>query len=189
MCMLLGRLRIRTEMRQSRAGSGRVGHERPTRPVPARLRPTLLVLFLLACTPTTTRPDFMPLPEAPSVVLYARPPRVAAEVQAWLTAQGLQVELANTQDAYVETAWFEPRSKRSIRGDRDPGDLAGTFKIRCWADPDAPGKSRLTVEAVYRPVLDPSRPERDLEVLVPPGHEGAKLVERMIDELKKKLGT
>ena len=146
-------------------------------------------LFAAACTPTTTRPDFLPLPEAPSVVLYARPPRVAAEVQAWLAAQGLQVELANLQDAYVETAWFEPRSKRSIRGDRDPGDLAGTFKIRCWADPDAPGKSRLTVEAVYRPVLDPSRPERDLEVLVPPGHEGTKLVDRMIDELKKKLGT
>ena len=75
------------------------------------------------------------------------------------------------QDAYVETAW------------------SGTFKIRCWADPDAPGKSRLTVEAVYRPVLDPSRTERDLEVLVPAEHEGAKLVDRMIDEMKKKLGT
>ena len=114
----------------------------------------------------------MPLPEAPSVVLYARPPRVATEVQTWLAAQGLQVEMASVQDAYVETAW-----------------LAGGFKIRCWADPDAPGKSRLTVEAVYRPVLDPARTERDLEVLVPPGHDGAKLVDRLIDDLKKKLGT
>jgi len=114
----------------------------------------------------------MPLPEAPSVVLYARPPRVAAEIQTWLTTQGLKVEMASVPDAYVETAW-----------------LTGGFKIRCWADPDAPGKSRLTVEAVYRPVLDPSRTERDLEVLVPPGHDGAKLVDRLIDDLKKKLGT
>jgi len=128
-------------------------------------------LLAAACNPATTRPVFMPLPEAPSVVLYARPPRVAAEVQTWLVAQGLKVEVASVQDAYVETAW------------------AGTFKIRCWADPDAPGKSRLTVEAVYRPVLDPSRPERDLEVLVPPEHEAAKLVDRMIGDLKKKLGT
>ena len=171
MCMLLGRLRIRTEMRQSRAGSGRVGHERPTRPVPARLRPTLLVLFLLACTPTTTRPDFMPLPEAPSVVLYARPPRVAAEVQTWLVAQGLKVEVASVQDAYVETAW------------------SGTFKIRCWADPDAPGKSRLTVEAVYRPVLDPSRPERSLEVIVSKEREGYKIAQRFVDKLKERFGV
>jgi hypothetical protein len=104
-------------------------------------------------------------------VLGARPPRVAAEARDWLTAQGLTVEPADARDAYVETAWYH------------------AFKIRCWADPDAPGKSRLTVEAVYRPLLDPSRTERDLERPVPPEHEGAKLVNRMIDELKKKLGT
>ena len=171
MCMLRERRRIRTEMGQRRTGADRDGHKRPPPSVPVRLCPPLSVLLLLACNPATTRPDFMPLPEAPSVVLYARPPRVAAEVQTWLVAQGLKVEVASVQDAYVETAW------------------SGTFKIRCWADPDAPGKSRLTVEAVYRPVLDPSRPERDLEVLVPPEHEAAKLVDRMIGDLKKKLGT
>src|SRR2546425_11209042 len=154
-------------------GTGRNGggHNLRRFPPSVRLCPSLSALLAAACNPATTRPVFMPLPEAPSVVLYARPPRVAAEVQTWLVAQGLKVEVASVQDAYVETAW------------------SGTFKIRCWADPDAPGKSRLTVEAVYRPVLDPSRPERDLEVLVPPAHEAAKLVDRMIGELKKKLGT
>ena len=159
-------------MRRGRTGADRDGHNRRRLSVSVRLCPSLSALLLLACNPATTRPVFMPLPEAPSVVLYARPPRVATEVQTWLAAQGLKVEMASVQDAYVETAW-----------------LAGGFKIRCWADPDAPGKSRLTVEAVYRPVLDPSRTERDLEVLVPPGHDGAKMVDRLIDDLKKRLGT
>ena len=168
MCMLRERRRIRTRTRNAEVGTRNSSNRHLFR-VPRSAFP--LAVLLAACNPATTRPDFMPLPEAPSVVLYARPPRVAAEVQTWLVAQGLKVEVASVQDAYVETAW------------------SGTFKIRCWADPDAPGKSRLTVEAVYRPVLDPSRPERDLEVLVPPEHEAAKLVDRMIGDLKKKLGT
>jgi len=45
------------------------------------------------------------------------------------------------------------------------------------------------VEAVVRPVLDPSRMERDLEVFVPDGHEGRKLLDRLLDAVKKKLGT
>src|SRR2546427_5255865 len=70
--------------------------------------------------------------------MIRRPPRstlfpYTTLFRSWLVAQGLKVEVASVQDAYVETAW------------------SGTFKIRCWADPDAPGKSRLTVEAVYRP--------------------------------------
>ena len=134
-------------------------------------RSALVLAVVFACNPATTRPEFLPFPDAPSVVLYARPPRVATEVQAWLAAQGLKVLPSDPRDAYVETEWSKD------------------FKIRCWADPDAPGKSRLTVEAVYRPMLDPSRTERDLEVLVPPGHDGAKLVDRLIDDLKKKLGT
>ena len=40
----------------------------------------LSVGLLAACNPVTTRPVFMPFPEAPSVVLYARPQRVATEV-------------------------------------------------------------------------------------------------------------
>ncbi len=173
MSTLPGRRRTRTEMRRKdgRTERGcRASYSSPYIPIPS-FRLSIAFVLSLSCNPATTRPDFMPLPEAPSVVLYARPPRVAAEVQTWLVAQGLKVEVASVQDAYVETAW------------------SGTFKIRCWADPDAPGKSRLTVEAVYRPVLDPSRTERDLEVLVPAEHEGAKLVDRMIGDLKKKLGT
>jgi len=135
------------------------------------------------------RPAFPPFPEAPAVVLDAPPPRVLGEVQAWLTDQGLKLERASVPDRFVETTWYDTRTKRSVGGRGDGLDPRTTVKIRCWIDPDAPGKSKLTVEAVLRPVLDPSRTERDLEVFVPDGHEGRKLVERLLDALKKKVGT
>ena len=38
-----------------------------------------ICLLLLACTPITTRPDFLPDPQAPRLVLDARPERVTPE--------------------------------------------------------------------------------------------------------------
>ena len=145
--------------------------------------------FLAACSPVSTRPAFAPFPEAPAVVLDAPPLRVLGEVQTWLTDQGLKLERASVEDRFAETAWYDTRTKRSVGGSGDGLDPRTTVKIRCWIDPDAPGKSKLTLEAVVRPVLDPSRMERDLEVFVPVGHEGRKLVEQLLDAVKKKLGT
>ena len=83
----------------------------------------------------------------------------------------------------------ESQAPTSVGGRGDGLDPRTTVKIRCWIDPDAPGKSKLTVEAVLRPVLDPSRLERDLEVFAPDGHEGRKLVDRLVEALTKKVGT
>ena len=63
------------------------------------------------------------------------------------------------------------------------------MKIRCWADPWVPGQTRLTVEPVYRPRVDPSRTERDLEVIAPPEHGGYKVAQELIEKLKQKFGT
>ena len=148
-----------------------------------------IVLVLAACSPVTTRPPFLPYPQALVTVLDAPPNRVVPEALGWLTSQGLQAQWSSPQDGYVESAWFNLRTHTSVFGEGDPGDLLFTVKIRCWADPDIPGKTQLTVEAVYRPVLDPSRPERDLEEIVPQGSEGYRIAQQLIDALKQKFGT
>ena len=148
-----------------------------------------IVLLVAACSPVSLRPPFQPFPEAPAVVLDAPPLRVLGEVQSWLTDQGLHLERASVEDRFVETAWYDTRTKRSVGGRGDGLDPRSTVKIRCWIDPDAPGKTKLTVEAVVRPLLDPSRVERDLEAIAPSDHEGRKLVDRLLDAVKKKLGT
>lgn len=141
-----------------------------------------LAALALACAPGTTRPAFRPYPEALTAVVKARPDRVTTEIAAWLAAESVRVAWASPQDGFVETEWFDAGTGQAASPER-------AVKIRCWADPYVPGQTLLTVEPVYRPVLDPSRTERDLELVVPRGQEGYRLAERLLDAVKKKFGS
>ncbi|MGH7700345.1 MAG: hypothetical protein ACREMJ_07500 [Gemmatimonadales bacterium] len=143
----------------------------------------------VGCNPASTRPQFLPHPEAPAGYVDAARERLTPELAAWLTAQGLAVQHASVVDGFVETAWFDAERRRSYATRGDVPDLAATFKIRCWVAPDVAGASRLVVEAVYRPVYDPSRPARDLETLVPRDHEGHRMATALLEEMKKQFGV
>jgi hypothetical protein len=130
------------------------------------------LLALSACTPATTRPSFAPLPEALHAVINARPADVTREAQALLAADTISVRFASLRDAWLET-----------------NEFAGTHRLRLWADPDVPGKSRVTIEAVYRPLEDPSRTVRDLERAAEPGSAGQQRAARLLVALKDKLGV
>ena len=129
-------------------------------------------LLALACTPATTRPAFAPVPEALHAVINAPPAEVTKTAQALLAADSIAVRFVSLRDAFLETAAF-----------------AGTHRLRLWADPDAPGKTRVTIEAVYRPAEDPSRTPRDLELAAPPGSPGQLRAEQLLAALKEKLGV
>ena len=137
-------------------------------------------MLVTACTPVTTRPDFTPYPEALHAVINAPPARVTEEAQAWLAAQGPAVQHASPIDGFLETAWYDAT---------DSASAPVRAKLRLWADPDVAGKSRVTVEAVYRPIEDPSRTARDLERAVQPNSAGQRLAERLLKTLSEKLGT
>ena len=154
-----------------------------------RIPHSALGFLLAACTPATTRPGFLPSPQAMVAIVDAPAGRLVPEMEGWLAGQGMRVEWSSRQDGYVETAWFNVRTRQSTGGEGDPGDLFATVNIRGWADPNVPGKSQLTVEAVYRPILDPSRPERDLEVVVPQGSDGHRIAEQLIKAMKQRFGT
>jgi len=151
----------------------------------------LSVLFLfLACNPATTRPDFLPSPEAPSGTVDAARQQLVPEIAKWLAAAGLAVASRSVQDGYVETGWQRVESPAPPTG---AGGLASTAalpaKIRVWVDPYIPGTSTIVVEVVYRPFVDPSRHPRELEVLVPPEHPGYVIGERLIEALRKRFGV
>lgn len=129
-------------------------------------------LLLAACNPATTRPQFTPLPESLHAVINATPAVVTREAQALLTADSIRVRRMSERDAWLET-----------------NEFAGTHRLRLWADPDVPGKSRVTIEAVYRPVEDPSRTTRDLERAAGPGSPGVQRAARLLEALKDKLGV
>jgi len=139
----------------------------------------LIVAWCVACTPATTRPSFAPYPEALHAVINARPPQVTEEAKTWLVARGAAVQHASPLDGFLETGWYEAA---------DSGVAPVRVKIRLWADPDVPGKARVTVEAVYQPMEDPSRTQRDLEQAVPKQSAGQRLAERLLKALGEKLG-
>ena len=139
----------------------------------------LCLVFLAACTPTTTRPAFAPVPESLHAIINAPPDEVTNEAKAWLAAHGPTVQHANTRDAFLETGWYDAT---------DSSAAPVRVKIRLWADPDVSGKSRVTVEAVFRPMEDPSRTPRDLELAAPKESAGQRLAERRLTALGDKLG-
>jgi hypothetical protein len=146
-------------------------------------------LLFSACTPATTRPFFQPYPQALTAILNARPARVIGVLDSLVAADSVAVIVASPQDGYLETAWYDTAAKASRTTHGDVPNLATTVKIRCWADPYVPGESTVTLEPVYRPRYDASRTERDLEVVVPPEHDGYKIAERWLGKLKERLGA
>jgi len=142
-----------------------------------------LCMFVTACTPTTTRPAFAPQPEALHAVINAPPERVVQFADSLLRADTIRVRFVSLRDAFLETAEFGGA----------PGAPGATpappQRVRLWADPDVPGKARVTIEAVYRPIEDPSRTTRDLERASPPGSPGQLRAQRLLTALKDKLGV
>jgi hypothetical protein len=131
-----------------------------------------LLLLLSACSPASSRPSFVPIPESLHAVINAVPAVVTREAQALLAADTIRVRFMSERDAWLET-----------------NEFAGTHRLRLWADPDVPGKSRVTIEAVYRPIDDPSRQPRDLERAAVPGSAGQQRAARLLEALKDKLGV
>ena len=142
-------------------------------------RAGLLVFLLAGCNPATTRPAFAPYPEALHAIINAPPARVTEEARTWLAAQGPTVQHASPIDGFLETGWYDAT---------DSASAPVRVKIRLWADPYVPGKARVTVEAVYRPMEDPSRMPRDLERAVAEDSAGQRLAERLLKALIEKLG-
>lgn len=130
------------------------------------------LFWAAACTPSSTRPRFAPVPEAIHAIINAPPGRVALVAESLLAADTIPIRYVSDRDAFLET-----------------GEFAGTTRIRLWADPDVAGKARVTIEAVYRPFEDPSRSRRDLERAAPPESAGAQRANKLLEALKGKLGV
>ena len=146
-------------------------------------------LLLVACTPATTRPDFRPLPRARAAQVFARPQQVIPALAALVAAESLRVKRASPRDGYLETEWYDTRTRRSFPDGAGVPDLAHTVKLRCWANPYVPGETILTLEVAYRLRYDPSRTGRDLEALVPEGQDGDTLGASLLAQLKQRFGS
>jgi hypothetical protein len=137
------------------------------------------------CKPNTPRPPFPPITGAPFADLdlsVSRATNVAADA---LRQDGLPVSLVSPRDGLIETPWFDA-STLAPTGARILGP--NVVRIRAWLDPTKPGASHLTMETVYRPLADPSLPERELDRQVPPDHPIGKRTAKIVSSLAKLYG-
>jgi hypothetical protein len=152
-------------------------------------RTTLVWLALsvttAACRPNTTRPPFPPQPEAAGTEVRLTVPEATRRFAEALRADSLPILKVELRDGYLETPWFNASTRRPTRG-RPMGSQV--VRIRAWADPARPGSSQLTVETLYRPLADPSLPERELEREVEPDHPVALKMVAVLKQLVDRYG-
>ena len=142
----------------------------------------VLLLAVAACRATAVRPYITPFPNAPTDTLQADPDDVINELAGLVTAEGLLIRMVSAEEGYLETGWYDIVS-RSAAGSYG-SDTDRYIRLRFFVDPVNPLLTQLVSEAVMRHTLDPSLPEREAEILVPPGHEGDQLLTRIRDALR-----
>ncbi len=145
----------------------------------------LAVLLSLGCNPNTSRPAFSPLPAATQAELELPVAAAVEVITAALIADSIPVSLVQSRDGYLETGWF-----LASDGTPTPARPLGVeiVRVRGWITPGRAGHTDIQVEAVYRPMADPSRMARDLERLVPAEHPVARRLEAAMARLVTEYG-
>jgi hypothetical protein len=145
----------------------------------------LAAALLEGCRPDTTRPSFTPLPEAASTEIRLSPQEATRRLADALAADSLPPDRVRVRDGYIETEWLDSATGRPTKRRPIGTDVV---RIHAWADPGRPGNSVLTIETLYRPLADPSVPERELDRQVPRGHRVARKVEQVLEAMVKRYG-
>lgn len=142
----------------------------------------LLALLVAACSPATNRPYFGPVTGAEMAELELDMRDATETLAAVLRSDSLPIEKVMLRDGYLESAWFDAGSRQpTTRRPLGPD----VVQVRAWVGPSRQGHSLIVVETVYRPLADPSRSPRDLDLQVPPDHPVGKRVAEIVRELAR----
>lgn len=144
-----------------------------------------LIVGVQACTAITLRPTYRPLPLASFDTLTAKPPDVVTVAAEEIARLGLTVRVGAPAEGYLETRWFDLRSRVSRPGVTNPDR---TVRLRVWADLVTLLQTEVVVEATQRRSLDPSVPEREDEIVAPPGTPADSLGQALREAIKRRFG-
>jgi hypothetical protein len=140
----------------------------------------------VGCRPVTTRPPFPPVPEAASTEIRLPPAEAARLLGEAFRAESIPASRVELRDTWLETGWFVAATGQPARHHRPVGP--DIVRVRAGADFTHPGFCKVAVETVYRPVADPSLPQRELDRQVPRDHPVAIKVRATLQDLVKRYG-
>jgi len=146
----------------------------------------VLLTLLLGCRATTARPYFTPLPSAPTAEVELDIPAATRALAETLARDSVALATIKEQDGYIDSGWLnaatlERTSKRPLGTD--------VVRVRAWVNPSKEFWSELVVEATYRALEDPSRPERELEAALPVDHPLQRRVTGVIRKMIEQYGN
>ncbi|MGH7559648.1 MAG: hypothetical protein ACRENB_01380 [Gemmatimonadales bacterium] len=144
-----------------------------------------LAIVLAACQASTNRPPYDALPAAALAEVELGMPAATETLAEALRADSVPVVKVEARDGFLDSGWFDatslaPTGRLPVGPD--------VVRVRAWATPTKVGFVELSVETVYRPIADPSRPERDLDVVVPPDHPVQRRVNGVLQRLLEQYG-
>ena len=145
----------------------------------------VLAAALVGCQPTTTRPVFVPYPEAAATEIRLGTAEATRRLAEALREDSILVAKVEPRDGYLESGWFDHRTWKPVRR-RPVGPEV--VRVRAWAERARPYSSLLIVETVFRPLADPSLPERELERPVPQDHPVAVKIRATLEAMVKRYG-
>ena len=179
-------------------GGIKPGHQLPPRPaglleaLAGELRKAIsgktglwLLLALLGCRATTSRPAFNPLPVAVAVQVELGIPEATRALSEALARDSIPFRTIRESDGYLDSGWLDVRSLEHTSA-RPLG--LGVARVRAWVNPDKPFWSELVVEATYRAMADPSRPERELDTPLPEDHPLQRKIAGVLRSLVERFG-
>lgn len=142
----------------------------------------LAALVAGACKTATTRPYYPPITGAPATEIELGVREATHALAEVLKGDTIPLLKVVPRDGVIESAWFEVVTKKATHARRIGSDIV---RIRAWVNPSRPNHSEIILETVYRPLADPSLPDRDLDRQVPPDHVIGMRMSEILTELTK----
>ncbi|MFQ6044825.1 MAG: hypothetical protein ACE5PT_00515 [Gemmatimonadales bacterium] len=128
------------------------------------------------------RPYLTPLPLARIDTLRGDPSDIVTHLADVLAADSIRVRVMTSEEGYLETRRFDARF---VQEDSTRAPISPIVRLRFWIDPVGEGEAQVTAEVVTERTMDPSLPERQREIMVPPGHPGWRVLERILAALHR----
>lgn len=126
-----------------------------------------LLTVLVACRATTSRPYYLALPNAALAEIELEIPEATRALAEAMARDSIALSFIREADGFIDSGWLDARTLERTSA-RPLGD--DVVRVRAWINPSKQFWSELQVEATYRPMADPSRPERELDTPLPDDH-------------------
>lgn len=142
-------------------------------------------LLTAACRATTSRPSYLPLPTAAVAEVELGIPEATRALAEELARDSVALSVIKERDGYLDSGWLDAGTLEHT-GARPLGNEV--VRVRAWVNPAKQFWSELVLEASYRPLADPSRPERELDTSLPDTHPLQRRLAGVVRRLVEQYG-